>query len=286
MLLVLLAGMLYLLAQQFTGEDTAARQVEVPNVIGRPVDEAEDILREEGFEVEITEEANEDEPAGNVFDQDPKFGQRVDEGSTVQLKVSAGAPAIPVPDVIGAQVEQARQRLTADGFTVKEEQVVDEAAPVGEVVDQDPGPERRKRPAAPRSRSSCRTARPTRPVPDVVGKTIAEASNLLGQAGFAVNQTSEPSSTVEEGRVIRTEPPANSVQPKGAAITVVVSSGPAESIVPDVVGQSEANAINIISGDGLPGGRRGGGDRRPHPGRSRGRPEPRRATPPPSTART
>ena len=98
-----------------------------------------------------------------MFDQDPKFGQRVDEGSTVQLKVSAGAPAIPVPDVIGAQVEQARQRLTADGFTVKEEQVVDEAAPVGEVVDQDPGPNEE----APRGSEvtifvSKRSGRPTR----------------------------------------------------------------------------------------------------------------------------
>jgi serine/threonine-protein kinase len=249
-LLVLLAGMLYLLAQQFDGEDTTAPQVEVPNVIGKPVDEAEDILRDEGFDVEITQESNEDEPAGNVFDQDPKFGQRVDEGSTVQLKVSAGAQAIPVPDVIGAQAAQARQRLAADGFTVKEEQVVDEEAPVGEVVDQDPGPNEE----APRGSEVTifvSKGPADRPVPDVVGKTIAEASNLLGQAGFAVNQTSEPSDTVEEGRVIRTSPPADSVQPKGTAVTVVVSSGPAEGVIPDVVGQSEANAINIINGEGF-----------------------------------
>ena len=249
-LLVLLAGMLYLLAQQFNDEDTTVTQVEVPNVIGRPVDEAEDILRDEGFDVEITQESNEDEPAGNVFDQDPKFGQRVDEGSTVQLKVSAGAQAIPVPDVIGAQAAQARQRLTADGFTVREEQVVDEEAPVGEVVDQDPGPNEE----APRGSEVTifvSQGPADRPVPNVVGKTIAEASNLLGQAGFAVNQTSEPSDTVDEGRVIRTNPPADSVQPKGTAVTVVVSSGPAESLIPDVVRQSEANAINIINGAGF-----------------------------------
>ena len=56
---------------------------------------------------------------------------------------SAPAPRrIPVPDVVGSQVEQARLLLTGQGFTVKEEQVVDEEAPVGEVVDQEPGAER------------------------------------------------------------------------------------------------------------------------------------------------
>ena len=122
----------------------------------------------------------------------PKSAQKVDEGSTVQLKVSAGAEAIPVPDVVGSQVEQARQLLTGQGFTVKEEQVVDEEAPVGEVVDQDPGPNEE----APRGSEVTlfvSKGPADRPVPDVVGKTIAEASNLLGQAGFTVNQTSEAS---------------------------------------------------------------------------------------------
>jgi serine/threonine-protein kinase len=88
-------------------------------------------------------------------------------------------------------------------------------------------------------------------VPDVVGKTIAEASNLLGQAGFAVNQTSEPSDTVEKDRVIRTDPAADTVKPKGTAVTVVVSSGPAETVVRDVFDQTENNARTILEGQGF-----------------------------------
>jgi serine/threonine-protein kinase len=90
-----------------------------------------------------------------------------------------------------------------------------------------------------------------REVPDVVGRTIAEASNLLGQAGFTVNQTSEPSSTVPEGEVIRTDPAAGTSQPKGTAVTVVVSSGPAESTVPSVIGLTEANALNTLNNAGF-----------------------------------
>jgi serine/threonine-protein kinase len=174
----------------------------------------------------------------------------VDEGSTVTLKVSAGAQAIPVPDVVGSQVAQARQVVEGLGFTVKVEEVVDEEAPVGEVVDQEPGPNEE----APRGSEVTlfvSKGPADRPVPDVVGKTIAEASNLLGQAGFAVNSTSEPSTEVEEGLVIRTDPPADTVRPKGTPVTVVVSSGPPETVVRDVGGQTEGNARTILEGQGF-----------------------------------
>jgi serine/threonine-protein kinase len=251
-LLVLLAGMLYLLAQQFAGDDDTpdVPQVEVPNVIGQPVAEAQATLEALGFEVEVTQEANDDQEEGNVFAQDPERGEKVDEGSTVRLKVSAGAEAVPVPDVIGSQLDQARLLLTAQGFTVSVEEVDDEVAPVGEVVDQNPDPNDE----APRGsdvKLFVSRGPAAREVPNVVGRTIADASNLLGQAGFAVSQTTEPSDTVPEGSVIRTDPAAGSTQPKGTTITVVVSSGPAEDEVPSVTGLTEANAINTLNAAGF-----------------------------------
>jgi serine/threonine-protein kinase len=252
-LLVLLAGMLFLLARALgLGDDgsPAVSQVEVPKVIGQPVADAQRILEDLKFKVEITQEANDVEEVGVVFDQDPKFGEKVDEGSTVRLKVSAGADTVAVPDVIGSQLEQARLLLIAQGFTVVVDQVDNEDAPVDEVVDQVPGPNE-DAPKGSDVRLIVSKGPAPRPVPDVVGRTIAEASNLLGQAGFAVNQTSQASDTVEEGRVISTDPPADSVQPKGTAITVVVSSGPAEEVVPSVVGLTEANALNTINAAGF-----------------------------------
>ena len=249
-LLSVLAGMLYLLSRQFAGDNERVAQVEVPNVVGKPVADAQTILENDGFKVQVTQEANEDQAEGVVFDQDPEFGEKVDEGSTVTLKVSAGAEAIPVPDVIGSPVEQARLLLTAQGFTVVVEEVVDEEAPVGEVVDQDPGPND-EAPKGSEVTLFVSKGPADRPVPNVVGKTIAEASNLLGQAGFTANQTSEASDTVAEGLVIRTDPPADTPRPKGSAVTVVVSTGPAESAVPSVVGLTEANAINTVNGAGF-----------------------------------
>ncbi|MGH9085324.1 MAG: PASTA domain-containing protein, partial [Acidimicrobiales bacterium] len=177
-------------------------------------------------------------------------GQRVDEGSTVRLKVSAGATAVPVPDVIGSQIADARRLLTGQGFTVLEEPIPDEEIPVGEVVDQEPGPNEE----APRGSQvvlQVSSGPEERPVPDVTGRTLSEASNLLGQNGFVAEQASEASTTVEEGIVIRTDPPANTLQPRGAVVTVVVSSGPPTADVPAVEGLLEANAVAAIQNAGF-----------------------------------
>ena len=75
-----------------------------------------------------------------------------------------------------------------------------------------------------------------RPVPDVVGKTIAEASNLLGQAGFTVEPDAPRRPSTVDGGPRHPHRPArrHACSPKGAAVTVVVSTGPAESAVPSV----------------------------------------------------
>ena len=253
-LLVLLAGMLFLLARELGGgesDDPVVAQVEVPDVVDETLERAQSILEAKNLKFTIVPEANDDKAAGIVFSQNPEGGETVDEGTTVELKVSSGSEASPVPNVIGSQIEQARSRLAAEGFTnVREEPTVDEEAPIGEVVDQDPGPEDEV-PKDAEIVLFVSTGPADRPVPDVVGRPVAEASNLLGQAGFTVSQTSEASSTVDEGRVIRTNPAEGTPTPKGTTVTVVVSTGPAEETVPSVEGLTEANAINTLNSRGF-----------------------------------
>jgi serine/threonine-protein kinase len=251
-LLLLLAGMLFLLAKALgMGEkEPEATLVEVPNVVGQPVADATATLEALGFKVETSSEANDDQPEGNVFDQSPVRGEKVDEGSTVTLKVSAGAEAIPVPSVIGSQVADARRLLSGLGFTVREEPIPDEEIPIGEVVDQTPGPNE-EAPKGSEVVLQVSSGPEARPVPEVAGRTVTEASNILGQNGFAVTQTSEASTTVAEGVVIRTDPPSGTPQPKGATITLVVSSGPEPVTVPPLVGLSQTGATQALQNEGL-----------------------------------
>ena len=253
-LLLLLAGMLFLLAKALGVGETdqpLVAQVEVPGVVDETLEQAQIILAAKNLKVSIVQEANDDKAAGIVFSQNPERGKKVDEGTTVELKVSSGSAAILVPNVVGSQIEQARLRLSAEGFTnVREEPTVDEEAPIGEVVDQEPG-SAQEVPKDTEIVLFVSTGPADRPVPDVVDRPVAEASNLLGQAGFTVNQTSEASSTVEEGRVIRTNPAAGTPTPKGTTVMVVVSTGPAEETVPSVVGLTEAVAIDRLRSKGF-----------------------------------
>ena len=252
-LLLLLAGMLFLLARALglgEEEEPAAAIVEVTRVVGLPVEEAVDILEEDGFDVETVEEPNEDYEAGIVFDQSPVGGAKVDEGSTVTLKVSAGAELVPVPDVVDSHIDDARRLLSGEGFTVREEPIPSEDVPVGIVVDQNP-PAGKEVPRGSEVVLQVSSGPEERPVPDVSGRTVAEASNILGQNGFTVTQRSEPSTSVEEGRVIGTDPPAETPLPKGSPVTLIVSSGPPEVEVPLVEGLTESGARTTIEGEGL-----------------------------------
>jgi eukaryotic-like serine/threonine-protein kinase len=79
-------------------------------------------------------------------------------------------------------------------------------------------------------------------LPNVVGLTTAQASTKLKSAGFAPVAETQASSTVSSGHVISTDPPAGTELQAGSQVTVVSSSGPAQTTVPDVVGQSRAAA--------------------------------------------
>ncbi len=80
------------------------------------------------------------------------------------------------------------------------------------------------------------------PLPDVAGLTAAQAGAKLKEAGFEPTTEKQPSATVASGRVISTDPSAGTEAQAGSSVTVLLSSGPAQTTVPDVVGQSRAAA--------------------------------------------
>jgi beta-lactam-binding protein with PASTA domain/tRNA A-37 threonylcarbamoyl transferase component Bud32 len=253
-LLLLLGGMLFLLARTLGvgGDDDKATLVEVPRVINELEADARQTLESFDFEVTVTEEANDDVEAGRVFAQDPEGGTKIEEGSEVKLKVSAGAEAISVPGVVGRNVDEARTILEEAGFTVRVEPSTDSNAPADEVTDQDPAPLEEAPKGSPVT-LFVGSAPEGVQVRDVTGRTEGDAEGLLQGDGFKTSSTSEPSDSVPKGRVIRTEPGAGSTRPEGSTITLVVSSGPeaSEVTVPNVVGLSEENATAVLEGRGL-----------------------------------
>jgi eukaryotic-like serine/threonine-protein kinase len=88
-------------------------------------------------------------------------------------------------------------------------------------------------------------------VPNVVHKPSAQALKILSQKGLQPTAQNEPSETVGTGLVVSTDPTAGVGVQVGSPVTVLVSSGPREASVPEVSGETHANATATISAAGL-----------------------------------
>ncbi len=77
-------------------------------------------------------------------------------------------------------------------------------------------------------------------IPDVTGMKIVEAERTLREAGFNIadEQIEQPSSSVNEGEVIKTNPIAGSIRKEGFIITLYVSTGDNEIEIEDYTGEN------------------------------------------------
>ena len=88
-------------------------------------------------------------------------------------------------------------------------------------------------------------------VPDVKGLDETSAINKLQDNGFKYSRDYANSDTVASGQVISQTPDVGAKAKKGDSISIVVSQGKAPVVVPKVVGKSETDARNELSGAGL-----------------------------------
>jgi serine/threonine-protein kinase len=88
-------------------------------------------------------------------------------------------------------------------------------------------------------------------VENVEGESVAHALARLRASGFNPATKSQPSATIAPGLVIGTDPPAGTVALVGSTVTLLVSSGPAQVRVPDVLGESQTAAEAALTGAGL-----------------------------------
>lgn len=96
-------------------------EAKVPDVVGMPYPEAEKLLEEKGFEAKRAEPRyTEKFPAGTVMMQLPYGGATTKEGRRIYLTESRGVEMIPVPDLVGRPLREARIALMRQGFDVGE----------------------------------------------------------------------------------------------------------------------------------------------------------------------
>jgi eukaryotic-like serine/threonine-protein kinase len=226
---------------------TRPDQVNVPSVLDRDVDRAELVLEDAGFEVAVEPVAN-PAPRDTVLEQDPRAGEEADEGSTVTLTVSTGPGEGEIPDVVGLPVREATLELRDAGFQVEEKRQSSDSVDAGSVISTDP------RPGESAKMGSTVTVLVSRgvklvTVPNVLGQPESSARSTLEGEGFVVNAETEESDA-EEGTVISQDPGGGRVE-EGSQVTIVISRGPGDVSVPNVVGQRQESAAARLAGLGF-----------------------------------
>jgi beta-lactam-binding protein with PASTA domain len=193
-------------------------------VVGRSASAAVAALREAGFETKIRLVTS-TERAGLVVSQSPAGGATAKRGSSVRLDVARARtvpPRIEVPDLVGMDAADARQRLAELGLTVE---VVRVSSPqsVGTVLRQTP---RAGAHLAERGRVTLSVSSGPRriDVVDVTGLDEESARTQLETAGFEVSVTYEPTSDpAEDGSVLRQTPAGGTSASPGSLVTIVVA---------------------------------------------------------------
>jgi eukaryotic-like serine/threonine-protein kinase len=117
---------------------TGPEQVDVPNEVGKTLDDARTDLDNAGFKVSVKRQESTTQDPDTVLSQDPAGGQH-DKGSTVTLTVATEPSSATVPDETGKQDTDAVSALQDAGFKVsitrQDTQNLDED---GIVLTQDP----------------------------------------------------------------------------------------------------------------------------------------------------
>ncbi len=200
----LVAGIILLLAALAIGgwllyralaEGTTA-QVSLPSVLGRPIDEAKQIVTQLGLVPVEEARPTADFAPGIVYEQSPQPGL-VDDGSEVRLVFNPAAEQVDLPNLVGMTQQEAEQVLASLELVPQVTPQEDPSQPEGTVLAQDPVPgkvDKGRTVILVVSSGQGQVA-----VPNVANLDQVTAAAQLAAAGLQVKTVQEPSDTVPAG---------------------------------------------------------------------------------------
>jgi eukaryotic-like serine/threonine-protein kinase len=201
------------------------RDVIMPDLRGRTVNEASSSLAELGLHVKAEEGRRLDPkvPPGRIVSQDPAAGSTTRRQRSVRVWISAGPRLANVPGVVGESDRSAQLRLQQDGFEIASvAEIRTGGIPAGAVIAQEPPA------SAPGTSVSLLVNRGERSatyvMPDLIGVNGDRAADILRRRGFRVALVGDhPYPGVPAGVVIRQTPQAGFQIAPGEPISLEVS---------------------------------------------------------------
>lgn len=201
-------------------------EAEVPDVVGMAYPEAEELLKDQGFEVKRAEAQYSGKyPAGTVLMQLPYGGAKTKEGRRIYLTESRGVELIPMPNVNGRPLREARITLMRQGFEVGEVEYEHNDSVLRDMIYSQSVPADVG--ARPGTKVDLLISRgpETRYVimPGLVGLTLDAARSKLENAGLTLGVVRKKRSTFERNVVIEQSTSAYSQIAERSAVNITIS---------------------------------------------------------------
>jgi eukaryotic-like serine/threonine-protein kinase len=232
---------------------------EVPqSLIGAQINDVYAQVSDYGWKIKKKEVYRDGTVPGEVVETNPAPGSSLREGGRLTVTVSLGQTLVPVPadeQLAGMSQPEAQALLGTTGLELVAEFVptASEDVDEGQVIGLDP--------ATPDMVSKGSTVKvlvssgpPGIVVPDMKGWDQDDAEDKIDSLGLDAEVKREPSTDVDEGKVVRTEPAAGTEAERDGTVTLVISSGDSLE-VPDVTDMSVDEAREELESVGLKVGR-------------------------------
>ena len=156
-----------------------------------------------------------------------------------------------VPRVLGLPVAAAEKQLEDNGFRPKVvEESPDPVIPAGHILWQDPPPDVGLVAGAAVELTVSSGPGPVT-VPDVIAFDLTQARQVLEAAGLRPGAIDTVGNAAEAGIIVATRPAAGTSRSPGGAVDLVVSRGPADIRIPDLVGLRQEEARQRLESVGL-----------------------------------
>ena len=217
----------YYLINYLDDQRAASARHDIPNVSGKPQNEAQNILMDAGFRPQIKEVFSDDHDSGIAVGTTPPAGDTLPANSEIDLLISKGSEQVTIPEDLEGQSEATvRDRLTQLGLVVDSvEQVNDPDVPRDRLLATNPelGAKVKVGSGVDLRLSSGRVE-----VPNVVGMTEADAKEKLtdDDHGFDVEVRYRETRNAIAGNVIEQNREAGTAIEQGSTIVLTVATAP------------------------------------------------------------
>jgi len=210
--------------------NSSDEQVLVPDVTGKQLALARQILEDGKLRVNVAETYDANVPAGQVVSQDPDPGRNVKADRLVTIYVSKGGEALEMPDLVGLTKSAATERLQKLGLNLGSVYEKESDSEPGTVVSHDPAAGTKIVRGqnidliVSRGGTSHEDKTEKIHVPDVRSASLDVARSNIESRGLHVGSITYQTSNQAEGTVVSQSPSPDSEIDDGGSVDLVIAS--------------------------------------------------------------